>query len=406
MARILGSPNANVPIQRSRLPVWAFGLTAALIVILFLPLTFSMVRYGNDYPGHIASAIAFETNGQFDRPRPQFLYHFSLIGIGHLLPISDTTQRLSMAAVLLGVITYLVTGVLLLIPAVSWLQTTRPPRRSILGIAVALALMFIGPINLLTWGTPNLLYGYLTGNTFHNPTVLLSKPFALIVFWYGAQAFSGRQRHFRQYLICAVIAFFGTLAKPSYSIAFIPALALAVFYCLVRHRPLDWGLLATIAIPILGVLGWQYFYHSDSMGGFEFAPLKVAELFPGSLGPWLSIALSLLFPVTLYILNWQKAHQDCLLNLAWLSFLIALAYYLLLAERADWQDGNFYWGVEVALWLLMIMSLRSLILRLLASTAQRTWLFAWLPIGLFTLHVIGGVALYVTHLMANWRNWL
>lgn len=392
----------------ARIPAWVYGVLLLLVIIPFTIVVLSMLRNGNDYPAHIKFALAFEWTGNFGRPLPHFLYHFILIALSRLLPIADAIQRLTVAALALGLLNYLALGIMCLNLIAPWLRSIRLPLRFILAIVVTLTLLLVGPINLLTWASENLYRGYITSNSFHNPTIVLAKPFALAVFLFALSAFDTKSITPGKLIIYAVLALAGTLAKPSYAIAFIPALGLVTLFRLIQRKPINWSVLLTVGLPVVGVLGWQYFfYHTEGVRGFDLAPLKVIGSFSGTLGLGWSITLSFLFPIVVYLTQWRVARRDLAVNLAWVALLVALAYYLLIAERVGWEDGNFYWGVEVGLWILFIVSLRLNVQVLLTNPRNSiTFRMAMISLVIFALHVIGGMALYVVHLSPNWRDWL
>src|SRR5690606_4971960 len=111
----------------------------------------------------------------------------------------------------------------------------------------------------------------------HNPTTLLSKPAALLLFGAGVTAIAGPvpARGARAILLAAGLTWCSGLIKPSFIIAFLPALLLAG---LINWPKTDWKLVTTgFFLPAVLLLGLQYilwFGNEESRGGgVALAPL-------------------------------------------------------------------------------------------------------------------------------------
>jgi hypothetical protein len=388
---------------RVRISPLSLGFVSVIIILLFTPVVVNMLTHGNDYPAHVKSAVILEETGQFDRPRPQFLYHLSLIFLNRLIPSKSD----AIAATFLSLVCYVVVGVIIFRLVNPFFYRISPRIRLILPILITIALMLIGPINILTWPEKNLYLGYLTPYSYHNPTVLLLRPFALILFILGIRAFAGLKANPSIVVLGVIVAVLSTLAKPNYGIALIPALLLVTLYFFYRKFPLDWRLLAALILPIIAVLAWQYiFYLDQGMGGFEFAPLKVVLYFSRH-NLLFEFLLSLAFPIAVYGFYFRQVRGTLPLNLAWLVFGFAVLYAYLLAERKDWTDGNFFWGIEVSLMILFIFSTTFLIQKIIAESPVRRWKWQTaICVFFFALHLVSGIAFYLSSLSPNWRDWL
>lgn len=388
---------------RVRISPLSLGFLSVAIILLFAPVIVNMLANGNDYPAHIKSAVILEETGQFDRPRPQFLYHLSLIFLNRLIPSKSD----ALAAIILSLLCYIVVGVIILRLVYPFFYRAAPRMRLLLPILLTIALMLVGPVNILTWPEQHLYFGYLAPYSYHNPTVLLLRPFALILFLLGIRAFADIKVNLKIIVLGAALAVLSTIAKPNYGIALIPALLLVTLYFLYQKLQLSWRLLAALILPIIAVLAWQYiFYLDQGMGGFEFAPLKVVRYFSRQ-NPLIEFLLSTVFPLAVYGFYFKKARLNLPLNLAWLVFGFAVLYAYLLAEKSDWTDGNFFWGIEVSLMILFIFSTTFLIQQIIAESP--VWRWKWQALSctfFFALHLVGGIALYISSLSPNWRDWL
>lgn len=390
---------------RLRVPFLTIAFMSLALILIFAPIVRTMVIFGNDYPAHIYWAIGLDRTGQFEKPLPQFLYHVMLILISHLMPGINLEAQFTLGAVVFGVLCYLTIGLIvfywLLSPFVRLPSRWRWP----LAIGLTLTLMLVGPINELTWSRRNLYWGYIMPNAYHNPTVILSKPFALLIFAFALRIWDSGKVSVFTLGACTVIAVLGVFAKPNYSLALLPALMVIVLITLWKRHALQWRLLTAIIVPIVAALAWQYVYYGNaSEGGFEFAPLKaVGHHSPEGLLP--KLILSIAFPAVVYLLYWRQARQRLDLNLAWLVLASAAAQMYLLAEKQNSFHANFIWGAQVALFILMIVSALFLLQQNIgAGVPGRSRVKLALCLCLLLLHLVGGVALYLPHLNPQWEN--
>lgn len=386
------------------MPLWIVSLPL-LLMLVFVPALIGAIQFETDYQEHIDSSISLDTTGQFDRPRPQFLYHVLLIALSRVMPGEGVASRYAAAALTLGLSYYLCTGLLVffwLADAGRWLLTRW---KWLLLVFLTLTVMLVSSINLFTWGQQNLYLGYLTANTYQNPTVLLAKPFGVLLFVLGLSIFSECPSSRKKLLLAGCIALFGTFAKPNYPMALLPVLALVTVYNYVKKQPVNWKLLGTIFLPVIAALAFQlFFYQSDQTGSFDFAPLKVMSFYTpdGQFIP--RFFLSIAFPLAVYLLYYSISHKNFELNLAWLVFVVALGYAYLLAEKR-WQDGNFTWASQIALFILFAVSLRFLLLTYTTSPLKPPRWKLVICVALLMLHLAGGLALYLSQLTPDWVVW-
>src|SRR5207248_602892 len=136
--------------------------------------------------------------------------------------------------------------------------------------------------------------------------------------------------------------------------------------------------------------------------GIIFAPLKVYSLYSSWLLP--KFILSILFPLTVYLLYFRRATQDFALNLSWLIFLIGSFYAYFLAESGPRFDaGNFGWGAQIALFILFVWSVKFLIRQEIATRgecvgATKRSKRCVTCIMAFGLHLVSGFGWYVVYL--------
>lgn len=390
--------------SRKRVSPLAIGALAILISLIFVPIILEMLKSGNDYPMHIWWASYWDKTGMVTAPLPHFLYQVVLIGVEHILPGGS----FAFAAAFVGVVCYVSVGIVLFTIIYPLFGAGSESVRTLAAILVSLVLLLVGPINLFTWSGNNLLYGYIPTNVYHNPTIVLLKPFALLLFLHGLRIFSTSHPSRLILISTAAVTVLGTIAKPNYVIAFIPALVLCVGFAFIRKQQINWALLLIgIFLPACEILLWQLNYvRGSSLGGFIFAPFQVMQGYsPHNLLP--KFILSILFPSTVIVIYWRYAREDIGLRLAWISFAVGAFYTYFLSESQNYASGNFTWSGQITLFILFVATTMFLIRHNRDFLSQkRLNLRLGLSLIFLLLHLLGGVALYLAHLNSNWRMFL
>lgn len=209
----------------------------------------------------------------------------------------------------------------------------------------------------------------------HNPTTIMLKPFAamsFILFWLLCEH-EDYQDNKDYLLLLAGVTAFGALIKPTFAIVFIPA---AVAYALMSHRGHrghrgQWKLYGRAllvfapAVAVLGVQFYQTFMHKDVLVASSIVVRAFAVWKIYSPNIIISLMLSLLFPVTLLVMNHgriirsDEARQTRgLLLYAWLMFAVGFCQGAFLAESGGrFMDANFFWGYNISLHFLFLSSI-------------------------------------------------
>jgi hypothetical protein len=382
----------------------SLGLLAGIFAVLFTPIIINMINSGNDYPAHISWAFLLDKTGMVPDPLPHFLYQVVVILAEHLLP----GNSYDLAATFVGIVCYVSLGLIIFF-LIRPLIIAGPMRlRTLSAVLITLVLMLVGPINVLTWGNHNLSSGYISPHSYHNPTVILLQPFALLLFLYAIRVFESAETTRATIIVCALVTFLGTIAKPNYTIAVIPAISALVFYALVRKQKVNWPLLIIgIALPAAEVLIWQLNYvRGTSLSGFVFAPLAVMSAYsPDNL--LLKFVLSILFPLIVTALYWRSALKNIGMKLAWLTFGVGAFYTYFLAESHSFSYGNFTWSGQISLFILFVATMLFLLQQNEESFKERRLNRRFvLSITVLLLHLIGGILLYLPHLGVDWHQWL
>ena len=204
-------------------------------------------------------------------------------------------------------------------------------------------------------------------------------------------------------LASATLVVMAGIVKPSFSMAFLPALGvLAVLH----WRRTDWLWLGvSFVLPAAAVLAWQYdaiYTLSTDRGGVFLAPLQVIGFYaptdPVTLG-W-RLAASVLFPLVAAAC-FPSVRADRRVQLGWATFLVGTAIGYLLAEGHSGSHGAFLWSGQLAAFVLFAASAVA-VLRAAATggAGNRPLVRFTLCGGVLVWHVASGIQ----YLYAMWLS--
>lgn len=364
------------------------GLLLA-VFILFEPMLVHMLwGRGFDYPLHLAFARDIREGQMALLPHP--LFHLTVLTIVPLLPALPYLETYKQAGLIVGVGLYLLTALILYAGYIRPLLPGKPVR----AVVVVILLLVVAPVNIISWREGHLYWGYFLPNIHFNPTLTILKPLALLLFLYMPSIFSAEQRGWGTVLTAAALTVLSSLAKPNFTIAFLPALALVAGWRLWRRKPVDWRLLmGGFIAPALILLAAQYFALSDpavSGGGIAFQPL-VALTERAVMNIPLKLLLSILFPLAVYGLHWREAGRDTAFNLAWIIFIIGAFYSYTLVESDRVPDNNFWWSGQIGVTVLFAATMVFWLRRAMhEGFTRRTFVIC----AALALHGLGGVFWY------------
>lgn len=278
----------------------------------------------------------------------------------------------------------------------AWLGGTKRGVKEALRLFFAVTFPFVTSIPALAFLDGQYYFGYISLANYHNPTVQLLKPLAVLLFILALRVFD-RQAHSRWNIpLAAALVIGSALVKQNYLICLIPALALLMAAGWRQKWRMDMrlGLLGFI-LPAALILAAQtyvtFLMPEADEGGFRFAPLAVESAFSGFL--FWKFLLSVLFPLVVWLPSFRKVLMDREMQLAWLAFLVGVGQLYLFAESGErLLHGNFRWSAQITLFVLFAASIRFIFFRLdtQGSVKQRLGAFlAYLP------HLAGGVVYYI-----------
>ena len=289
---------------------------------------------------------------------------------------------------------------------------------------------------------PQIISGYwqadvLRSNVWHNPTTVALMPFGILLFYFGLLTF--RERTLKNFLILAVLVILNFFSKPSYILAWVPAIFLTFAFFKADEEgnfsmvfSLKRLLIAmAVAAPVLvGIFLMKSITNSvkkDVIFSLPFAVQShmlhidfdrnlnlIAERLLGRSfdavdGCWqtfwyfvfykpLTIVCGLAFPIAAFFVS--KKRKDGLLVFAWLTLFVSFAIAFTLS-----QDGvhrthlNFTWQVPLAVSTLFLASLLNFFSEE-DNFPRLSWPGAF-TVGLFILHAYSGL-LYLQRLIFTW----
>lgn len=340
-----------------------------LLIILIIGLFYPIFMVGNsswwdDYQIHRALAHGLADTRSLNG-LPHFGYHLSVIAASQLFPDLPDWQQGRLPV--LGV--YVLLG-LQLYALLMWNRTVIPTRRPwYVAIGAVLIMLTITAIFVRQPGFPYLI-GYVNPTTYHNPTQIMLKlwviPVSLLAWFAIVPQPRSLLRRSGYVLLAAALVVGMTFTKPNYTLALLPALAMAAAFRILRRQSVDWLLLVLGLIgPAIAVLLFQFAITfttpDDSSVAIGF--LTVLRIYienPRTIG--LLFLASTAFPVTVYLLYFERARRDSYLNWSWLVFLFGAAIsYFLYEDGPRFTHNNFGWTSYITLFVLMFASLRFLL---------------------------------------------
>ena len=293
------------------------------------------------------------------------------------------------------------------------------PLKSFIDIGKRLFFVFslsvFSPITLTTF--PDVYFGYIYANVYHNPTINLIKPFSIILFFLSAFILNSRRPTTSDLwlgnrslsLLILGLTIVSLISKPSYMICFLPATAVVLLYRAFQVRgfaqkiwlvkPWIFWLFLPSLIILIGQYSITYGVQSSHNSGIVFSPFSLVGHYLGF--QYLLIIrqfiLSILFPIVIYFVYFNKAVQCFRLNYAWLVFSISAFYYYFLAESGErFPHGNFAWGAQIGVLILFIESavllIRSQPLARFSfpSIESEVWKY-YICLSVYLLHVLCGL---------------
>jgi hypothetical protein len=332
-------------------------LVVGFPIAAFGPILLStqQLRNYNDFAGHAKFARLWYETGRLTTPH--FLNSAMVIGAQRLVPDLSFAEAQWLVSLAMHVAVSVAVYVILKRAAPQFAQS-HPNWLTLASVS----LLLVGPITLLTVLNHNLYTGYFPpANVYHNPTILVLKPLALLSFWLIVCLLTKISLQPAGWMAslaaAALLIVLATLAKPNYTTCLLPALlVLVVADPRLRRSWRAWSAASAVAVAGIGVLAWQYSftYGSDQQVDIRFSPFL---LWPhlGNL-PFLKFLFSIAFPLAVFAFV-PGARGPVALRLGWWGFFFSCVFYYTFYEQWRALAFNFGWGCQIMLFLLFIFSL-------------------------------------------------
>jgi hypothetical protein len=402
-------------VAKHKVDLFCSSILVVLVILCFYPVILKIgYSAGSDFYDHAREAQRIVETKKIDTS--YFLYQMYIIAAHQISPSSDY----DILGIIVTLLFYILTGLTLYL-LIRWtLRETmidKPYMRGIISTVLSLSLMLITPITLLTLAEKNLYYGYLGINTYHNPTIIILCPLALMLFMLTINLFESlqhRNKRYALYLMIAAITILSTLAKPNYIICLLPASIIVCTIRLFQKRQFDWiGIAIGIIFPALVLLGWQYLatYTSNHIlkdeSGISIMPFQLYLIRDDMSSIIYKFILAILFPLIVYILYFQHARKDFALNFAWLCFIIGATYtYILVEQGARYKHNNFGWSGQITLFILFVTSTIFWLRQLFDKTVTHRYnAVTGILSMVFGLHLISGIIWYALHIINPMDTW-
>lgn len=263
-------------------------------------------------------------------------------------------------------------------------------RRAATGIVAASVLLLQFAFSLPR-GIHNFYIGQFPANVWHNPTTMALMPFALMLWWQGVHYV--RRPRLTTLAWIVLLGVVNVLVKPSFFMSFAIVLTLASMIAHRVRKPF-WELVAALAAPAILMLAQAgtLFGASDSefsTTSVVVAPFHVWGHYSNSFTH--SLAVSLAFPLAVFVRFSRASIANLSTRLAWANFVVALAIFVTLSETGVREfHGNFSWQMIVATYILFLTSLAVAISQWFHRGDRGLSALDWVIVGVFAAHVGSG----------------
>ena len=167
----------------------------------------------------------------------------------------------------------------------------------------------------------------------------------------------------REWLLLAGSFVLVNAVKPSFSLVFLPVMALYLLVDLFRKVPfMKIFLFGLTVIPSLLVVLWQnmVLFGGDTGNGIEIRYGYTLTLH--SLHPKATLLLSLAFPLFVLLFLWKELFRDKWYLMSWMVWGVGLLQVTFLSESgARARDGNFMWGYSFGIFMILVWSVVKLL---------------------------------------------
>ena len=244
-------------------------------------------------------------------------------------------------------------------------------------------------IHAIPLGKANFMPGLFTATNWHNSTIIMQTPLALLQFYLSYQLlirFSGKS-----IVLLSITIILSNLLKPNFFLCFAPIYTLLIaFECRFRFntRFLLSVLPVMIGIIILAIEYWLI-YSSGGEGGIGIHFFLVWDHFITM--KWLALLFSFAFPGVYLLLNFSYVKTDKMLVFAWLIVLLGLLIFIAFYEKGERMfHANFIWQMVPAMLIPFLTTIINWVKRMDKEGSSLFQLKNIICMMVFLIHVLAG----------------
>ena len=216
----------------------------------------------------------------------------------------------------------------------------------------------IGPFFLMSLN-PHIYMGPGSPSVWHNVTLLMVKPFALLGVFFTIKYFTTSRVTF--FVSAIIVLLLSIFSKPSFIIVFLPALVVYV----VLKKYFDKARLGFTLVAILlsvAALAYQFLNQYKDSGGISTGGSIIIDCF----GVWshytpsvtVSIMMALGLPFLISLFNYRSVKENEYIKFTWLLVIFSTILFACFAESGErYIDGNFSWSWMISLSLIYIFTI-------------------------------------------------
>jgi hypothetical protein len=269
----------------------------------------------------------------------------------------------------------------------------------------ALSLLFVFAIPIPSYFSEDcfMYIGNYVPNVWHNSTILILFPFALLLFdlsYRQLESFENKRNW--QILLLVTLNLF---IKPSFFFVFICVYPLLMLIKYKFKKEFWYSFFPLVVGLCLMLLEYWVIYKigvptDKEASSVVFMPFyRNPELVDGLRQIPMAMFFSLLFPILYVVLNISKLWKKTLFWYSLLSFVVSVLIYFFISESGPRAShGNFYWQIVVCTWICFFVALMSLLkdFQIVGKTTKNVFLM-----GVYTLHVLVGVFYFIRLLVTG-----
>lgn len=249
--------------------------------------------------------------------------------------------------------------------AMEYIRRKVPGADNVSWIYFGAGVLFVGPL-FFPWINPDYYLGTWSPNTWHNPTNIMVRPFAVLSVILILDILDAETVKRKEHILLSIILALSMIAKPSFLQGIAPALALYVLIEIFFTRRVLWRkylLLAASFVPAICIMLFQFwltFYSGNTLSeGVGFGYLKTLGRYTNNV--WISLLACTAFPLFVIVIETIIQKKNILKK----SRIVFMICYLIsgwsemvfLYEKGERErHGNFTWGYMLSVFAAFVLA--------------------------------------------------